>query len=187
MRIRRGRIDPQAQVTDIRNALTYLQSVPGVDRGRIGVWGVDLSGGHAIVTAASDARVKAAVAQSPLLAGKTEARAAFAPTREQQAAMIKLARTGAPPANERAAKAMNDEEAKLAIAQYKPYWALDQIPPSTAVLFVIEESTRATDVEAASKVLKGTTAVTKVAAKRATTADDPAAIAAAEWFVAHLR
>jgi dienelactone hydrolase len=186
MKIRRGRIDPQAQVTDIRNAMTFLQGVPGVDRARIGVWGINLSAGHTIVTAGMDARVKAAVAQSPMLEGKNEPRVAFAPTREQQAAMIKLARSGAAPTNERAAKAMNDEEAKLALAQYKPYWSLDQIPQSTAMLFVVEEGSAA-DAEAAAKMLKGTSSVTKVAAKRATTTDDPAAVAAAEWFVTHLR
>ena len=186
MKIRRGRVDPQAQVTDIRNALTFLQGVPGVDRARIGVWGIDLSGGHAIATASADARVKAVVAHSPMLAGKSEMRTAFAPTREQRAAMIKLARTGAAPANERVAKSMNDEEAKLALAQYKPYWSLDQIPPSTAVLFVVEEGS-ASEAEAAAKLVKGTNAVAKVPGKSAATAQDPAAVAAAEWFATHLR
>lgn len=188
MKIRRGRIDPQAQLTDIRNAMTLLQGLAGVDRARIGVWGTDLSGGHAIVTAGMDARVRAVVAQSPMLAGKNETRAAFVPTREQQAAMIKLARTGAAPVNDRAAKAMNEEEAKLALAQYKPHWSLDQVPQSTAVLFVVEEGASAlADVDAASKVVKGTTSVAKVPAKRAMTAEDPAVVAAAEWFATHLR
>lgn len=179
MSIRRQRLDPRAQVIDIRNAMTFLQGVPGVDRARIGVWGADLAGGHAIVVAGSDARVKAAVAQVPVIAGKDEPRSAFAPTAQQQAAMIKLARQGAPPTNERTAKAMNAEESRLALAEYRPYWYVDQIPSSTAVLFVVDDKTEST-AAAASKLLKGATSVTRVAGANA------AANAAAEWFVKHL-
>jgi dienelactone hydrolase len=191
MKIRRQRLDPKAQVIDIRNAITFLQGVPGVDRARIGVWGTDLSAGHAIVTAGSDARVKAVVAQTPMLAGKDEPRAAFAPTAEQQAVMIKLARTGAAPTNERAARAMNDEEAKLALADYKPYWYLDQIPQTTAVLFIDAESDERSDnvSQAASKVLKGPTSVTTLSgAKRGIVGQETeAANTAAAWFVRHLK
>ena len=47
MRIRRGRSIPDAQILDIRNAISYLQGEPGVDRARIGFWGAGLAGGHA--------------------------------------------------------------------------------------------------------------------------------------------
>ncbi|HKN89763.1 MAG TPA: alpha/beta fold hydrolase, partial [Acidimicrobiia bacterium] len=42
----RYEIDPWAQVRDYRHAITYLQSMPGIDRDRIGVWGSSYSGGH---------------------------------------------------------------------------------------------------------------------------------------------
>jgi dienelactone hydrolase len=189
MNIRRGRLDPQAQVIDIRNAMTFLQGVPGVDRARIGVWGAGLAGGHAIVAAAADARVKAIVAQSPLLAGREATRTAFAPNAQQQAAMIKLAREGAPPANERAARAMNAEEAKLALAQYKPYWSLDQITQTSAVLFVVDvEEEKSGEVAQASKLVKGQTSVTtlKSAERDVTGRQAEAAAAAAEWFANRL-
>ena len=48
VRIRRKRLIPEAQILDIRNAISYLQGEPGVDRARIGVWGADLAGGHVI-------------------------------------------------------------------------------------------------------------------------------------------
>src|SRR5262245_53352288 len=67
VRIRRGRSLPDAQILDIRNAISYLQGEPGVDRARIGLWGADLAGGHAVVVAGTDFRIKAAVAQTPMI------------------------------------------------------------------------------------------------------------------------
>src|SRR5437764_2703088 len=48
----RYEIDPWAQVRDYRHAISYLQTVPGIDRDRIGVWGSSYSGGHALVLGA---------------------------------------------------------------------------------------------------------------------------------------
>ncbi|HMN47071.1 MAG TPA: dienelactone hydrolase family protein [Povalibacter sp.] len=180
LRIRRLRIDPQAQVIDVRNAITFLQSVPGVDRARIGVWGVGLSGGHAIVTAGSDARVRSVVAQHPLLAGKDEPRAAFAPTPQQQTMMIALARTGAP-ADNRAARTMNANEATVALAEYKPYWYLEQIPQTTSVLLIAEDS-QAAAADSAVKQLDGTASVLRIDKARHAEATD----AAVDWFARNL-
>ena len=65
----RYEIDPWAQVRDYRHAISYLQTVPGIDRDRIGVWGSSYSGGHALVLGAIDKRIKAVVAQVPLISG----------------------------------------------------------------------------------------------------------------------
>jgi uncharacterized protein len=62
-------IDPHRQVQDLRYAITFLQSLDGVDPERIGMFGTSLSGGHAIVAAATDRRIKCVVSQSPLLSG----------------------------------------------------------------------------------------------------------------------
>lgn len=62
-------LDPHAQVTDYRNAISYARGLSEVDPERIGVWGTSYSGGHAIVVSALDRRVKAAVAQVPLIDG----------------------------------------------------------------------------------------------------------------------
>jgi dienelactone hydrolase len=192
MRVRRGRIDPRAQVIDIRNAITFLQGQPGVDRSRIGVWGADLAGGHAIVAAGSDARVKAVVAQAPLLPGKDIPRAAFAPSRAQQADMVKLARMP-PPASAAAAKTMNEMEEKLALAEYRPFWYLEQIRESTAVLFIAAGKDTVIDNDAhavpAAKLLKGPSQVLTVPAAAHDFAGESrttAANAAADWFTKHL-
>jgi fermentation-respiration switch protein FrsA (DUF1100 family) len=65
----RQEIDPWAQVRDYRHAITYAQSRPEVDGGRIGVWGSSYSGGHVLVLGAIDKRVRCVVSQVPLVSG----------------------------------------------------------------------------------------------------------------------
>jgi hypothetical protein len=65
----RQEIDPWAQVRDYRHAITWAQTHPQVDAGRIGVWGSSYSGGHVLVLAAIDKRIECAVAQVPLVSG----------------------------------------------------------------------------------------------------------------------
>jgi dienelactone hydrolase len=193
VRLRRKRISPTAQLTDIRNAITWIQGEPGVDRARIGVWGTDLAGGHAIATAGIDARVKTAVAQVPIIEGKDVERRAWMPTAAEQATLVRHARTGQAPATPSAGAVMNDEENKLALAEYQPFWYLQQIPPTTSVLFVVAEKdakvNNANHAIAASKVLKGNTNVVTLpgaAHVLAPSSADAAATAAAEWFAKHL-
>jgi fermentation-respiration switch protein FrsA (DUF1100 family) len=65
----RQEIDPIQQVRDYRHAITYAQSLPEVDRSRVGVWGSSYSGGHVLVVGAIDKRVGAVVSQVPLVSG----------------------------------------------------------------------------------------------------------------------
>jgi fermentation-respiration switch protein FrsA (DUF1100 family) len=71
----RQEIDPWAQVRDYRHAITYAITLPEVDAGRIGIWGSSYSGGHVLVVAAIDRRVKAVVSQVPLVSGHDNLRA----------------------------------------------------------------------------------------------------------------
>ncbi|MGH7118533.1 MAG: alpha/beta hydrolase [Acetobacteraceae bacterium] len=65
----RFEIDPWQQVRDYRHAITYATTRGEVDPTRIGVWGSSYSGGHVLVVSALDRRVKAVVAQVPLVDG----------------------------------------------------------------------------------------------------------------------
>lgn len=65
----RGEIDPWAQIRGYRDAITFAQTLPGVDPARIGIWGSSYSGGHVIVVGAIDRRVKCVVSQVPLIDG----------------------------------------------------------------------------------------------------------------------
>lgn len=62
-------IDPWQQIADWRYAVSYLESLPEVDPGRIGLWGTSYAGGHAIVLGATDRRLRAVVAQVPTISG----------------------------------------------------------------------------------------------------------------------
>jgi dipeptidyl aminopeptidase/acylaminoacyl peptidase len=57
------RLIPLEQIDDIRNAISFFESLPEVDPERIGLWGTSFGGGHAPYAAAVDTRIKAAVGQ----------------------------------------------------------------------------------------------------------------------------
>jgi fermentation-respiration switch protein FrsA (DUF1100 family) len=62
-------IDPWQQMHDYRHAISFARTLPRIDPRRIGVWGSSYSGGHALVVAAVDRRVRCVVAQVPLISG----------------------------------------------------------------------------------------------------------------------
>nr|NYT99448.1 alpha/beta hydrolase [Stenotrophomonas sp. SbOxS2] len=64
-----GDVDPWQQITDWRQAISYLESRPEVDAERIGIWGTSYAGGHVIVLGATDRRLRAVVAQVPTISG----------------------------------------------------------------------------------------------------------------------
>jgi fermentation-respiration switch protein FrsA (DUF1100 family) len=66
---RRQHIDPVAQVGDYKNAISYAETLPEVDADRIGVWGLSYSGGHVLIVAATDPRVKCVSSQIPVVDG----------------------------------------------------------------------------------------------------------------------
>jgi alpha-beta hydrolase superfamily lysophospholipase len=195
VRIRRNRSIPDAQIQDIRNAAWFLQGEPGIDRNRLGLWGVDASGGHVLAASAVDVRVKAAVAQTPVIPGHDAPRRAITPSKAAQSEMIRLARTGQAPATMAAAAVMNERERTLAYGEYRPFWLLDQIPASTAVLFITAGKDAAVNNDAnavaASKVVRGPNGVTVIPGaghSLATAAAFDAAVdAAAAWFQKYLQ
>lgn len=60
-------LDPYAQLRDYRNAISFARRRPEIDPDRIGVWGSSYSGGHALMLGAWDRRLRAVVAQVPLI------------------------------------------------------------------------------------------------------------------------
>jgi cephalosporin-C deacetylase-like acetyl esterase len=65
----RQHLDPWMQIRDYQNAVSFLSTHPEVDAERIGAWGISYSGGHVIVLAATDPRVKVIVSQIPVVDG----------------------------------------------------------------------------------------------------------------------
>ena len=65
----RQEIDPILQMRDYRHAITFAMTLSTVDPDKIGAWGTSLSGGHVLMLAALDRRVKCVVAQVPTISG----------------------------------------------------------------------------------------------------------------------
>ena len=65
----RQELDPWWQIEDIRSAISYLGTRREVNPAQIGLWGSSYSGGHALVVAALDKRVKCVVSQVPTIDG----------------------------------------------------------------------------------------------------------------------
>ena len=134
VRLRRGRIDFLSQITDIRNAITYIQGEPGVDATRIGVMGRFQGGNYVVTVAANDARVKAGVTMEARALGTDLPRISYAPPASLQTLMIKFARTGQAPATNEEARAMNRDELMAFGHQYVGFRDADLIPKETAML-----------------------------------------------------
>lgn len=59
----RGRLIWRDQVQDIRNSITFMETLPEVDPERIGLWGTSYGGANVIYTAGIEPRAKCVVAQ----------------------------------------------------------------------------------------------------------------------------
>lgn len=65
----RQHIDPWMQIEDFRNAISFAETLPEIDRDRIGVWGISYAGGHVLIVGAIDPRVKCIVSNIPVVDG----------------------------------------------------------------------------------------------------------------------
>jgi pimeloyl-ACP methyl ester carboxylesterase len=65
----RQELDPWGQIDDYRAALDYLETRADVDASRLGAWGISYSGGHVLVLAAIDPRVRCVVSNVPVIDG----------------------------------------------------------------------------------------------------------------------
>jgi uncharacterized protein len=66
----RQELNPWQQAEDYRHAITYATTLPEIDSVRIGIWGSSYSGGHCLVVAATDRRVKCVSVQVPTISGR---------------------------------------------------------------------------------------------------------------------
>ncbi|MGO8800834.1 MAG: alpha/beta fold hydrolase [Roseiarcus sp.] len=67
----RGQMHPMWDwVADLRNAVSFLETLPGIAADRVGVVGMSMGGGAACVAAALDERLKAVVALAPVTDGE---------------------------------------------------------------------------------------------------------------------
>lgn len=86
----RQHLDPWAQIEDYRNALSFAAGLPGVDKERLGVWGISYSGGHGLILAAIDPRVRCAVCNIPVIDGYESMRLVHGYGKGRLAALMRL-------------------------------------------------------------------------------------------------
>jgi len=63
-------VSPRRQLQDYSAAIAFAKSLDGIDAGRIAVWGTSFAGGHALVMAAREPGLAAAVCQCPMMDGR---------------------------------------------------------------------------------------------------------------------
>ena len=198
--VKRTRLLPMKQVEDYRNAISFIQGEPGVDRDRIGIWGSSFSGGHIVTVSALDSRVKAAVGQVPAVSGKNIPRTPRKWPESIRKEAITRARTGKGGEFQTgfSTPRMVDFETNEKTFEYHPYHYVEMVPETTAILFIgaeLEElygPARNKDRgEAAAKDLKGPSkyielpGVTHFEAY-SNEAFEMGSNAAADWFLEHL-
>ncbi len=74
----RQTVSMSRQLEDYRAAMAASTSLPGVDPGRLVLWGVSLSGGHVLEAAAGREDVAAVISLTPLVDGRAAGRHALA-------------------------------------------------------------------------------------------------------------
>lgn len=65
----RQHVDPNMQIEDYKNAVSFVETVPDLDSKRVGIWGISYSGGHVLAVGATDPRVKCIVSVVPVIDG----------------------------------------------------------------------------------------------------------------------
>lgn len=63
----RDEVSHYGRLQDWQNAISYAASLPEIDSQRIGIWGTSLGGRDVLTVASVDRRVRAVVAQAPLI------------------------------------------------------------------------------------------------------------------------
>lgn len=73
-------INPYQQLSDWKDAITFFEAQPELDRARgLGIWGSSFAGGLAMVMAANDPRISCVVAQIPNVSGHRNTSRMFTP------------------------------------------------------------------------------------------------------------
>ena len=137
--LKRTNLNNAHEVNDFRAAISFLQGEPGVDPDRIGIWGSSNGGSVVVAVAAADGRVKAVVSQvaapRPVPRGPVPVAADFLEDG------IERVRTGqgAEADGGFSFRSKIDRWSTQRNRDVRPGSTLDQILPSTAVLFLPAE------------------------------------------------
>ena len=166
----RGRHRPLEQVQDAYDALSFMQTLQGIDPGRLGIFGTSFGGAHGIWVAAHDERVKCLVASTAVTNGERWMRLVRRPWEwlEFKDRVMEDARrrvqSGKPTIVQRGdvmirdpdairqremqlreGKASPQEDLDLESAEaafrYRPEWVMDKISPRPVLMIYAERDT----------------------------------------------
>jgi dienelactone hydrolase len=166
IQIKRTNLNNFRETEDFRAAVSYLQGEPGVDPQRIGIWGSSNGASVVLMVAALDSRVKAVVAQVGV-GGGLNASGPVAITPQMLEDGITRARTGqgAEVDGGFSFRSKIDMWSGQVNREFRPAALLDQIPETTAILWIPVEKDElipARGVQAAAKAFKGISQVIEV-------------------------
>ena len=169
IQVKRTNLNNFRETEDFRAAISYIQTEPGVDPERIGIWGSSNGASVVLVVASQDARVKAVVAQVGAAGGLNASGPVAIPAQMLEDG-IKRARTsqGAEVDGGFSFRSKIDMWSGQLNRELRPGALLDRIPETTSILWIPVEKDEllpprsASGPYAASKAFKGTSQVIEV-------------------------
>ena len=198
IKIKRTNLNNFRETEDFRAAVSYIQTEPGVDPERIGVWGSSNGASVVLMVAALDSRVKAVVAQVGAVGGLSASGPAAIPPQMLEDG-IKRARTGQGSEVDGgfSFRSKIDMWSGQVNREFRPGALLDRIPETTKILWMPVEKDElipprgANGPYAGSKAFKGTSQVIEVPyvthfQAYSFTAFEVGSTLAADWFLKYL-
>jgi hypothetical protein len=198
IKIKRTNLNNFRETEDFRAAVSYIQTEPGVDPARIGVWGSSNGASVVLMVAALDSRVKAVVAQVGAVGGLNASGPVAIPTRMLEDG-IRRARTGqgAEVDGGFSFRSKIDMWSSQVNREFRPGAVLDRIPETTKILWMPVEKDELLPPRgpngpyAGSKAFKGTSQVIEVPyithfQMYSNTAFEVGSNLAADWFLKYL-
>jgi uncharacterized protein len=198
IKIRRTNLNNFRETDDFRSAISYLQTEPGVDPDRIGIWGSSNGASVVLMVAGLDARVKAVVAQVGAAGGMN----ASGPVPISQQMLddgIKRARTGqgAEVDGGFSFRSKIDAWSNQVNREFRAGAMLERIPETTAILWIPAEKDELLPPRgpsgpyAASKFFKGVSQVAEIPYIThfqiySNAAFEVSSTLAADWFLKYL-
>lgn len=169
IQIKRTNLNNFRETEDFRAAISYIQSEPGIDPQRIGIWGSSNGASVVLMVAALDSRVKAVVAQVGAVGGlNANGPVAISPQMLEDG--IKRARTGqgAEVDGGFSFRSKIDMWSSQVNREFRPGALLERIPQTTKILWIPAEKDELIPPHgqngpfAGSKAFKGTSQVAEV-------------------------
>jgi len=198
IKIRRTNLNNFREAEDFRAAISYLQSEPGVDPERIGIWGSSNGASVVLMVAGLDARVKAVVAQVGAAGGlNSSGPVAISPQMLEDG--IKRARTGQGGEVDGgfSFRSKIDAWSNQLNREFRAGAMLERIPETTSILWIPAEKDELLPPRspsgpyAASKAFKGSSQVAEVPYIThfqiySNAAFEVSSTLAADWFLKYL-